>query len=59
MADGIRELVDAGALRPGERLPATRPLAVRWGWPVAPSSPASTNSSPRATSPRSPARAPS
>lgn len=31
IADGIRELVDTGALRPGERLPATRPFAERLG----------------------------
>lgn len=29
VADGIRELVDTGTLKPGERLPATRPLAQR------------------------------
>lgn len=31
VADGIRDLVDRGVLRPGERLPASRPLAQRWG----------------------------
>ncbi|MFW6600068.1 PLP-dependent aminotransferase family protein [Propionibacteriaceae bacterium Y2011] len=31
IADGIRDLVDRGVLRPGERLPASRPLAERWG----------------------------
>lgn len=31
IADGVRDLVDSGVLRPGERIPATRPLAARWG----------------------------
>ncbi len=31
IADAIRDLIDRGILLPGERIPATRPLAARWG----------------------------
>lgn len=31
LADAVRDLVDRGILLPGERIPATRPLALRWG----------------------------
>lgn len=30
LADGVRDLIDRGVLRPGERIPASRPLAIRW-----------------------------